>query len=107
MPSCSVEDELRSMINPIITGALALAVAGLATAASRQFKAYSNGERTYVSVLEGRPFLAFVVILVVGALGSLLISLLTGSLGLFPYIFLGFATVGASVLLWGLSKQRR
>ncbi len=93
----------------LVVAAIGVAPAGVFGALGRQFKAYGNGQATYLSRLEGNLWLLITYIVILSAVASGLITVLVnGSATVFGLIFLAFALFAGVVSwsLWAYSRKR-
>src|SRR4051794_7081409 len=71
---CSTE-ETWSMASPLVNAAIFLAVAGVTSAAGRQFRARAEGKPTYLSFLDGRLWLVAILVVATVAVTSGLVTI--------------------------------
>ena len=96
------------MPSPFVVAAIGVAAAGFFSVAGRQFRAYGTGQPSYVSVLEGRWWLAAIVIAVASVTSSALLTFLTdGSARTFWTILGGFALFAVVISSWCMVRSRR
>lgn len=96
------------MPSPVVVAAIGIAAASLFGALGRQFRAYSNGQRSYLSRLQGNAWLtaAYVLIICTGT-SAVLTFLVDGSEAVFWSILSLFAVFVAAIFCWFLVRKRQ
>jgi len=96
------------VLNPVVVAAIGLAAAALAAPLGRSFLKYGEGKPSYVGNLEGRYFLAAILMILLAAVGSAVLAfLIDGSLARFWWIFLAFLIWGLVVFTFLFARSRK
>ena len=96
------------MPGPVVVAAVGLAAAGFFSVFGRQFRAYGTGQRSYVALLEGRWWLAAILIAVLSVASSGLLAFLTDGSATTFWVFLGgFAALSVAIITWVLARAKR
>jgi hypothetical protein len=95
-------------MSPLAVAAIGVAAASGFSVISRQFKAYGDGQGSYLSLLEGNGRLTALFMVVVSLGGAAMMTVVAdGSLKMFCSIVGAFALFSAVVLWWGWSRKRK
>ena len=95
-------------MSPFVVAAVGLTAAGLFSVMNRQFTNYAKRRPAYLRSVEGRPGVAAVLMVAGAAIGSALITFLSGgSLLLFVGLAGTFIACGAAFMIVGFIRQRK
>jgi len=95
------------MPSPFVVAAVGLAVAGLASAASQQFRAYGSGKPSYLSIFEGRLWLAAIVVAITIVGSSALLTFLSDGSARTFWTILACCAALSVAMTWWLVRARR
>ena len=96
------------MANPLIVAGIGAVAATVFGALGRQFRAYGSGNPSYLSALQGNPWLAGLYCVVVTVLMSALVTfLLDGTIETLLGILAVFVLFAAAVFGWLFLLKRR
>ena len=96
------------MPSPLVVAAVGSVAAVFVSVIGREFRAYGSGKASYLSVLEGRLWLAAIVVAIAIVGSSALLTFLSeGSTSTFWAILAGFAAASVGMMWWCVARVRR